>query len=400
MDAWTLRTLPVTVVVLAIGAAVAAAQTSIEPPGARRPAPAAQRVAPLPQAEWNDAQKALVEKYARYGAPDNAARTLLRVPELFDGVMPYTIYLAEDSSLSPRQRELLILRAAWLGGNQWLWSRHAPRARKSGMSDADLHRIAEGGAAKGWDPLESALLRMADELFRNQSVTDATWGAVSKTFDLFHMMDAVETVNHFVVLSLIFNSYGVQPEAAAKDRIPSDVPYAVNVPKREPPLAAPRAVAPPGPGIAVGRTFGLYPTLSRAWSPRQTFILQKSPLTPRHREMLILRMGWNCRSEYEWSQHVGRVGRAREWGLEPKWIALGPEAPGWEPIERTILKASDELFRDSVVSNDTWRALVDRFGVPWVMSAIFTTSDYGAISRSLNAYGVPHEPDDERFPVL
>jgi alkylhydroperoxidase family enzyme len=352
----------------------------------------------MPATEWNDAQKALVEKHARYGSADNAIRTLIRVPELFDGVMPYTIYLAEDSSLTPRQRELLILRAAWLAGNQALWSRHALRARKAGWSDADLRRIAEGGAAKGWEPLEAALLQMADQLFRNQSVTDATWAALSKSLDTFHLMDAVETVNHFVFLSLIYNSYGVQPESDAKDRIPADVPYRVDVPPRQPALAAPRVVAPPGQGIAVGRTFGLYPTLSRAWSPRQNFINRQSPLTPRHREMLILRMGWNCQSEYEWAQHVGRVGRAREWGLEPKLIAQGGDAAGWDSIEKTILRASDELYRESVVSDGTWKALIDLFGVPWVMSAVFTTSGYSAISRSLLTYGVPLEPGDERFP--
>lgn len=392
------RLLTVAIALTATG--MAFGQTRVEPPGAKRPVPASLRVAPLPEAEWNDAHKALAQKFLRYGSADNAFKTLLRVPELLDGVMPYTIYLAEDSSLTPKQRELLILRAAWLAGNQTLWSRHAPRARAAGMADADIRRIAEGGSAKGWDPLEAALLSMADQLFRNASVTNATWADLSKTFDLVHMMDAVETVNHYVVLSLIYNSYGVQPEASAKDRMPSDVPYRLTVPPREPPVATPRAVAPPGPGIAVGRTFGLHPTLSRAWSPRQTFILQRSPLTPRHREMLILRMGWDCHSEYEWAQHVGRVGRAREWGLEPKLIAQGPEATGWDATEKTILRASDELYRDSVVSNETWKALVDRFGVPWTMSAVFTTSDYGAISRSLLTYGVPLEPGDERFPVF
>jgi len=399
MVAWNRASVLAVAMALA-GQGIVLGQTRVDPPGFARPTPAAQRVAPLPDAEWNDAHRALAQKYARYGAPDNAFKTLLRVPELADGVMPYTIYLSEDSILTPRQRELLILRAAWLGGNQTVWSRHAPRARRAGMTDADLRRLAEGGSAKGWDPLEATLLGMADQLFRNASVTNATWAELSKTFDTFRLMDAVETVNHFVVLSLIYNSYGIQPEAGAKDRIPADVPYRITVPPREPALATPRVVAPPGQGIAVGRTFGLYPTLSRAWSPRQTFILQRSPLTPRHREMLILRMGWNCQSEYEWAQHVGRVGRAREWGLEPKLIAQGPDAPGWDATEKTILRASDELYRNAVVSDGTWKTLVDLFGVPWAMSAVFTTSDYGAISRSLLTYGVPLEPGDERFPTF
>ena len=117
-------------------------QTTVPPPGRARPAvPSAPRVTPLPRGEWTDAQKALVEKHARYGEPDNAVGTLLRVPELFDGVMPYTIYLSEDSSLTPRQRELLILRAAWLTGTPSLWARHAAWAKKAGMTDADIKAV-------------------------------------------------------------------------------------------------------------------------------------------------------------------------------------------------------------------------------------------------------------------
>ena len=379
----------------------AAAQTVVEAPGGRRPtAPAAARVQPLRESEWTDAHRRLVASFARYGAVDNAFKTFLHVPEMVEGVMPYTIYLSEDSSLTPRHRELLILRAAWLCGNDALWSRHAGRARGKGFTAAEIQRIAEGPGAGGWEPFEATLLRLADELYRNASVTAATWQALSATYDMMHVMDAVETVNHFTVLSMLYNTFGVQPESGATDRLPSRVAYRVVVPPREPALATARFVPPAGRGIAVSRTFAMYPTLSRQWSPRQTFILQRSPLTPRHREMLILRMGWNCRSEYEWAQHVGAVGRAREHGLEPTRIALGADAPEWEPIERTILKASDELYRDAVVSDATWRALVDRFGIPWAMSAAFTTSSYRAISMSLNTYGVQLEAEDERFPQL
>jgi alkylhydroperoxidase family enzyme len=380
---------------------ISAAQSTIEPPGAKKPVVrSTPRVEPLPEAQWTDVHRQLVEKYARYGPPDNAFKTFLRVPEMVDGIMPYTIYLESETSLTPRQREILILRAAWLCGNEAIWARHAARAREAGMNNTEIHRIAEGPSAAGWEPFEATLLRMADELYRNSSVTDATFKAVSATYDMAHAMEAVETFNHFTVLSMLYNSFGVQPEKNLPDRLPAGVAYRVTVPKREPPLAKARYEPPAGRGIAVGRTFGMHPTLSRAWSPRQSFINQHSPLMPRHREMLILRMGWNCRSEYEWAQHVGRVGRAREHGLDPRKIAEGPKAEGWEPIERTILTAADELFHDSTVSDATWNALSSAFDTKWAMSALFTSSGYRAISMSLNTYGVQLEQGDERFPAV
>jgi alkylhydroperoxidase family enzyme len=380
--------------------AAAAAQSTIEAPGVRQPvAPASPRIQPLPDAQWNDAQKQLVAKYARNGRADNALKTLLHLPELVDGVMPYTNYLLDESSLPPRQRQLLVLRAAWLCGNQPLWATHVAAARSAGMTAAEIRRIAQGPDTAGWDPFEATLLRLADQLYRNSSVTGATWQALSATYTMFNLMDAVETVNHFIVLSMVYNSFGVQPDADTKDRLPTDVPYRVTVPAREAPLAAARVEPDAGRGIAVSRTFGRYPTLNQRWSPRQNFIIRTSKLTPRHREMLILRMGWNCRSEYEWAKHVGSVGRARDHGLDPAKIAEGTGG-GWDAFESAIIRSSDELYRDGVVSDATWRALSEKYDTGLLMSAVFTTSDYRAISLSLNTYGVQLEEGDERFPQV
>ena len=111
-------------------------------------------------------------------------------------------------------------------------------------------------------------------------------------------------------------------------------------------------------------------------------------------------MGWNCRAEYEWAKHVGTVGRARDHGLDPVNIAEGPQAKAWDPFESNILRVADDLYRDGIVSDGTWRALSERFDTGLAMSAVFTSSDYRAISLSLNTYGVQLEEGDERFPQL
>jgi alkylhydroperoxidase family enzyme len=151
----------------------------------------------------------------------------------------------------------------------------------------------------------------------------------------------------------------------------------------------------------VSRTFAKYQKLNERWSPRQTFILRTSKLTPHQREMLILRMGWNCRSEYEWAKHVGNVGRARDHGLDPAKIAEGSSASVWGTLDRALLHASDELYRDGIVSDATWLALSEKLDNGLIMSAIFTTADYRAISLSLNTYGVQlDDPGDERLPQI
>lgn len=375
------------------------AQIQVDPPGAHQPRQlAAPRIAPLAESAFDETQRQLAKRFFPSGRPDNGFRTLLRVPPLAEGMQPYTAYLSESSTLTARHRELLVLRAAWLYGNQAIWAAHAPRARAAGLADADLRRIAEGPDAAGWLEFDAMLLRMADQLVRNTSVTEATWKALSASYDLFHLMDAVETVNHFVVLSLLYNTLGVQPDEGLVDRLPTGVAYRLVVPTREPPLAVARVEPVPGTAIAVSRTLARHPKLNEARSARANFINRVSKLTPKHREMLILRIGWDCRSEYEWAKHVGSVGRARDHGLEPRHIAEGPASPAWNPFERAILTSVDELYRDGLVSDATWKALSTEFDQTSLMSAIFTASSYQATSMVLNALGVQLEPGDERFP--
>ena len=252
----------------------------------------------------------------------------------------------------------------------------------------------------GWSDADKALLRTADELFQLSSVSDATWRAISAAYDLHGVMDIVETVNHFTALALLYNSIGIQVVDRAAERLPRDVPYVITAGKREPPLRQARVTPAEGTGIAVSRTLARHERLNAARSPRANFINRVSALQPRHREMLILRTGWNAQSEYEWAQHVGSVGRARDYGLDPRRIAEGADAPGWDPFEQSILHAADELYRDAMVSDRTWKELAARFDAPLLMSAVFTASSYRATAMALNAFGVQLEPNDERFPKV
>src|SRR5436190_23742181 len=68
-------------------------------------------------------------------------------------------------------------------------------------------------------------------------------------------------------------------------------------------------------GAFSGRVLNIFATLARhpkllkRWLVFGTHVLGKSTLTPRERELLILRIGWRCGSDYEWGQHVV-IGRA------------------------------------------------------------------------------------------
>lgn len=368
-------------------------------PGAARPVRVTTpRVPPVAVAQLSDAQRAVLAKYRAGVKPGNAIRTLVTIPAMVDGLFPFQEYITYESSLSARHRALLVLRTGWLLNNDYIWGDHARAARQAGMTAAELRRVAQGPAAAGWDPFEATLLRMTDEMFRNASISEATWKVVSGRFDLKGQLDAVMTVCSFTTAALLYNTFGVQPDAEFADHIPLDVPYTVTVPAREPALRVARVDPVPGTGLAIQRTFDRYPTLQK---PRQTganYVNSVSTLNPRLREILILRTGWNAQAEYEWAQHVGSVGRAREKGLDPIKIAEGPMASGWSPLDRALLQAANDLWTHSVIADDTWTGMAQQMDIPTRMNATITAANYRMVSMALNALGVQLDPGDEGFP--
>jgi len=141
-------------------------------------------------------------------------------------------------------------------------------------------------------------------------------------------MDVVETVARSTFLSLTYNSLGVQPYVDTSEQLPADVTYIDDGPEREPPLSVARIDPGHGDSIAVLRTFARHPDMAQARRPRSVYINQISSLSPHDRETLIVSIGWDCRSEYEWVKHVGCVGRARDPGVDPVAVAGGPMPRG------------------------------------------------------------------------
>ncbi len=381
-------------------------QGAVDRPGASRPVGLTRpRISPLPEAQWTDEHKQRIAKFLPAGTrPGNSFRTLLNVPELVDRTMTFHNYITGASSLPPRIRELLILRTAWLHGSDVIWRERVPLARKAGLTNEEIRKIAQGPAA-GWDPFEANLLQMADQLFRNSFVNDAVFNTMAARYNTCNVMDAGMTVASISSLSLLYNTLGVQPDdAPAGDRMPVDIPYRVDVPARETiTLKAPRAVPLPGPGANNPRTFGLCKGLADARNGsgyvNQISMLGKTG-RERHRELLILRMGWNSQSEYEWSEHVGPVGGARKMGLPIERIPMGPDAPGWDPFEANLLRFVDEMYRDCVVSERTWNALKQRYDDRLMIDATITPANYRMVSLALNILGVQSNPGEEKLPPV
>lgn len=159
-----------------------------------------------------------------------------------------------------------------------------------------------------------------------------------------------------------------------------------------------------GGGVGTGRvlnifrTLAVHPKLLKRWLVFGAHVLGKSTLPAREREIAILRVGWLCRSEYEWGQHVAIGRTCGLTDVEIARIGAGPDAPGWSDRDRSLLRAADELVGDHFLSDATWQALAADWSREQLVDLVFAVGQYTLVSMALNSFGVQLDAGVEGFP--
>jgi alkylhydroperoxidase family enzyme len=153
-----------------------------------------------------------------------------------------------------------------------------------------------------------------------------------------------------------------------------------------------------GKPLNIFATLAHHPKLLKRWLVFGNHVLAKQTLSPRDRELAILRIGWLCRAEYEWAQHVviGLRSGIRE--DEIPRITEGPDASGWSDGDAALLRAVDELHADAMIGDETWADLAARYSKEQLIDLVFTVGQYNLVSMALNTLGVQLDEGLEGFP--
>jgi alkylhydroperoxidase family enzyme len=189
------------------------------------------RIPPVPPADWppemRDALAALRPVEPRHPFPPrdpdrpkglNALGMLAVHPVLTRAFHTFNGHVLFGTTLSVRQRELLVLRVATVRGSEYEWAQHVVLAGDAGIDAAEIVRIAEGPDAAGWDPVEGAMVRAVDELLADARIADETWEVLTAALDERQLMDLVFTVGAYDLLAMAFRSFGVELDDDLKNR--------------------------------------------------------------------------------------------------------------------------------------------------------------------------------------
>ncbi len=127
-----------------------------------------------------------------------------------------------------------------------------------------------------------------------------------------------------------------------------------------------------------------------AWLWFASRLMPFGKLSGRERELLILRTGWNCRSRYEWGQHVEIGQRAGLTDRDIQGIARG--AAAWPAgREHTLITVCDEICTHNTVSDASWQALSAHYSPKLCVEILMLVGHYRMIAGLLNTAGIALE---------
>ena len=132
--------------------AIAAQLTEVDAMAANAP-----RVAPLEPDEWDDEVREILQASQMGGRVLNIFATLARHPKLLKRWLVFGNHVLFKSTLSPRERELLILRTGWNCRAEYEWGQHVVIGKQVGISDDEIERITRGTRCAGMDAARGAV---------------------------------------------------------------------------------------------------------------------------------------------------------------------------------------------------------------------------------------------------
>jgi alkylhydroperoxidase family enzyme len=179
---------------------------------------------PLTLDKMDAETREIVERGAMSGRVLNIFATLARHPKLLKRWLVFGSHVLAKSSLSPREREILILRIGWRCGSAYEWGQHVVIGRAAGLTDDEINRLSEVPASAAWPESDALLVRCADELFDDRMLSDATYAALAARYTDEQILDLLFTVGQYQLVSTVLRSLGV-----ARDDGVTDAPMPTSV---------------------------------------------------------------------------------------------------------------------------------------------------------------------------
>ena len=126
------------------------------------------------------------------------------------------------------------------------------------------------------------------------------------------------------------------------------------------------------------------PAMFRSFLAWAKVLAREGALPRRDHEILALRASLNCRSSFEWGEHLEFAERAGLSAPELEALVEGATAPVWQPHEAALIEAADQLHTGFEISDETWAALAAHYDEPQLVELVYVVGQYTMLSMVAN----------------
>lgn len=145
-------------------------------------------------------------------APLNVFATLARHPRLLKRFNALGGLFVVHGELPARERELVVLRTAWITRSEYEWGQHVLLGRRAGVTDEELGRLVRPVETTPWPVEDAALLEFVDELVVTCDVGDERWAVQRERWSDAQLLELVMLAGFYRMLAGALNAVRVQPE--------------------------------------------------------------------------------------------------------------------------------------------------------------------------------------------
>lgn len=145
---------------------------------------------------------------------NNVFLALAHADAAFAPLMALTSSLWNDADLSPRRRELAILRTARLLDSEYEWMHHVEVARMVGIAEDEIAAIGSGDlAAAGFADDDRLLLEAVPAILARRRTDDEAFAALRDAIGLREIVELHLVVGLYATIAAVVADLDVEPDA-------------------------------------------------------------------------------------------------------------------------------------------------------------------------------------------
>jgi len=167
-------------------------------------------MARLPYVDPAQAPAVVQETLAQLPLSLNVFKMMAHAETSFRPLVQLGASILGRQQLSPKLRELVILRVATLSSCPYEWTQHVPIAHATGATAAQVAAIERGDAeASCFDDAERTALRFATDVLRNVRASDGTFAVAAQLFSPREIVELILTVGYYMTIARLLETTAV-----------------------------------------------------------------------------------------------------------------------------------------------------------------------------------------------